>query len=258
MMAKNNNKWLFWLTALACILALTVFSLLLFQSSQSTKLAKASGYSSDQIVVAVNQERIKNNLQPLLTNAQLNTAAAAKVKDMAGKNYFSHISPVDGRKWSSFIKESGYVYVEAGENLANGYDSVESMVKAWMNSPTHRDNILNSNFVETGMGMEYGTLNDYPTIFVAQAFGKRDIPEVAEKAKVEVAENQNQASQPTEKKAEEPLKIEPQKNVDLPKSATSNDNEKVLPVTNTNVTKYDKSSTLAEIVAPFPILKSSN
>ena len=152
-----NNTLILKISALACLLSSLVFSYLLFQSSQSKNLALASSYNSDQVIVAVNKERIKKSLKPLLVNSILNKAAENKAKDMVGKSYFSHISP-SGKKWSAFIRDVGYNYAEAGENLANGYDTVGEMVAAWMNSPTHRENILNSQVIETGVGVEYGKL----------------------------------------------------------------------------------------------------
>jgi hypothetical protein len=238
---KSFTNKLFWLAGLACIISLFVFSFLLFQSSQSTKIAKADGYSPDQIIVAVNQERSKKNISPLIVNSQLMQAASNKVKDMAGKNYFSHISPVDGKKWSSFIKESGYKYVEAGENLANGYDSVEDMVKAWMDSPTHRENILNPNFEETGMAIEYGTLNEFPTIFVTQSFGRKEKQVVNKISNVQDAEN---IKPPEESKVEVVEKIE---------TKTENNPESIVTANiGLNETKFTPANTFQEILSPFP------
>lgn len=237
---KISTKWLIWLTAISCLLALSVFSFLLFQSSQTTKIAKAEGYSANQIIVAVNQERIKNNLSPLIINNQLMTAARGKAKDMADKSYFSHVSPIDGKKWSGFIKESGYAYQEAGENLANGYDNVESMVSAWMNSPTHRDNILNSNFVETGLAIEYGTLNEFPTIFVAQTFGRKEKEVIKQEVASKPIVNADKPNNQNNSVPEEPKIIVNQE----------------IPVALPQPEKYGPSTTLAEIVAPFPSLGS--
>jgi hypothetical protein len=235
---KSYIDKLFWLAGLACIISLFVFSFLLFQSSQSTKIAKADGYSPDQIIVAVNQEREKKNIAPLIVNSQLMQAASNKVKDMAGKNYFSHSSPVDGKKWSSFIKESGYKYVEAGENLANGYDTVEDMVTAWMDSPTHRENILNPNFEETGMALEYGTLSGFPTIFVAQSFGRKEKAEV------------NNVEETITRKSTDEVKVETsQKN----ETKSESIQEQIITVNiGLNETKYSIANTFQEILSPFP------
>lgn len=161
------------IATLTCFLSFGVFISLLFQNSNLQKEAKASSYTDQMVIVAVNQERIKFDLPPLIINEKLTKAAQNKVTDMSKNNYFSHISPKDGRKWSSFIKESEYSYKVAGENLANGFDDVPNMVNSWMKSPSHRENILNPQVSETGVGIVFGKLNGYPTIFVSQMFGKQ-------------------------------------------------------------------------------------
>jgi len=158
---------------LTCFLAFGVFVSFLFQNSNLQKEAKASSYTDQMVIVAVNQERIKFDLPPLIINEKLTKAAQNKVNDMNKNNYFSHVSPVDGKKWSNFIKESDYSYKIAGENLANGFDDVPNMVSSWMKSPSHRENILNNQVNETGVGVTFGKLNGYPTIFVSQMFGKQ-------------------------------------------------------------------------------------
>lgn len=157
---------------LVCTLSLVVFIALLTFSTSAQKEALASSYTSEQIIIAVNRERQRKNLSHLTINHKLMNAATKKAEDMSAKQYFSHISPVDGTKWSDFIKQEKYEYVIAGENLANGFDTVDTMVEAWMNSPSHRENILNKEVVETGIGISVGKLNEKPTIFVAQMFGK--------------------------------------------------------------------------------------
>jgi hypothetical protein len=140
-----------------------------------SKSAFAGNYTAQDVILAVNEERVKKNLPSLQVNQKLMEASKNKVDDMISNNYFAHISPVDGKKWSSFIRNAGYDYIEAGENLANGFDNVPDLVTAWMNSPTHRDNILNPDVDETGLAVKSGFLDGYATIFVAQSFGKKDI-----------------------------------------------------------------------------------
>jgi len=134
-------------------------------------------------------------------------ASRNKVEDMTANGYFAHISPVDGKKWSTFIRNSGYNYIEAGENLANGFDNTPDLVNAWMNSPTHRDNILNPNVDETGLAVKSGYLDGFPTIFVAQSFGKIDVPAIAttDEKSSEVKPNVSNAT-PTKNVAPENLK----------------------------------------------------
>jgi uncharacterized protein YkwD len=149
---------------------MVVFGFLLLQSSNNRSNALATNYNADQIIVEVNKQRVRFGLSPLKINPQLMTASANKTRHMSEFSYFSHIGY--GKKWSDFIKDSGYDYAEAGENLANGFDNVPEMVEAWMNSPSHRENILNPTVDETGVGISMGTLDGIPTIFVAQVFGR--------------------------------------------------------------------------------------
>lgn len=157
---------------LTLVSSLVVFTILLYQR-QASRIVNASSYSSEQVVVKVNEERIKYGLKPLFTNSELNSAAQMKVDDMINKSYFSHVSPVDGVKWSDFIKNSGYIYLEAGENLATGYETVDDMVLAWMKSPTHKENILSSGYHETGVAYSSYKDDGVQVIVVAQVFGRQ-------------------------------------------------------------------------------------
>ncbi|GAB4145138.1 MAG: hypothetical protein OHK0017_04410 [Patescibacteria group bacterium] len=157
-----------------CLVALMVFGIFNVAFRDQAKSVLAGAYTSLDVIDSVNSQRIKNGLDPLKQNQLLMNAARNKANDMISNNYFAHISPVNGRKWSSFIRESGYNYIEAGENLANGFDNINDLVQAWMDSPTHRDNILNPGVDETGVAVREGKLDGYDTIYVVQVLGKRE------------------------------------------------------------------------------------
>lgn len=106
----------------------------------------------DQIINLVNQEREKNGLKPLIENKYLNQSAAAKAKDMLDRKYWSHNSPEGTEPWQ-FFKQSGYPFSYAGENQAKIFTNSNAVVDSWMNSPTHKENILSSKFTETGVGV---------------------------------------------------------------------------------------------------------
>jgi uncharacterized protein YkwD len=167
-----RKYWIIIVSLAACTASVAVFSYLLVVGSQNQNQAFANSYSREQIITAVNKERSVLGLHPLIQDTRLNKSAQAKSDDMANSSpsYFSHISPT-GKKWSNFILEYDYDYNVAGENLANGYDSVDKMVKAWMLSPSHRENILNKDIADTGVGISYGKLSQKPAIFVTQHFG---------------------------------------------------------------------------------------
>ncbi|MEA2020593.1 MAG: CAP domain-containing protein [Patescibacteria group bacterium] len=133
-------------------------------------LGYATDISSREVIELTNQERAKLGLSPLESNAVLKQAAEAKARDMFLKDYWAHNSP-DGLEPWDFIDQAGYVYLSAGENLAKDFDHSASVVRAWMNSPTHRDNIANSQFEEIGVAVVNGELNGFKTTLVVQMFG---------------------------------------------------------------------------------------
>jgi len=118
-----------------------------------------------------NQNRQSQNLSVLAVNPVLNKVAELKAKDMAEKSYFAHVSPEGKQPWYWF-NLVGYKYSYAGENLAVDFTDSKDVTYAWMNSPTHKANIMKSAYTEMGTGVATGTFNGRPTIFVAQVFGK--------------------------------------------------------------------------------------
>ncbi len=132
------------------------------------------GYSSEitpeKIVALTNEERIKHGLEPLTINNVLSQAAQLKAGDMFAFDYWSHQSPSGREPWS-FLEEAGYNYRLAGENLARDFYGSEAVVQAWMESPTHRENIINSKYREIGVAVVDGTLGGIKTTLVVQFFG---------------------------------------------------------------------------------------
>ncbi len=84
-------------------------------------------------------------------NTKLAGVAETKAEDMRDKNYFSHTSPTYGSPFD-MMKQFGISYTAAGENIAKGQKTPESVMSAWMNSPGHRANIMNSNYEQIGVG----------------------------------------------------------------------------------------------------------
>jgi hypothetical protein len=122
------------------------------------------------IIQLTNASREGAGIGDLTENAQLDAAAQAKANDMLANQYFAHTSPAGKTPWD-FISNSGYNYIIAGENLALNFFTAESTEQAWMNSPEHRSNILNSNFENIGVGVSQGEYNGVAAIFVVQEFG---------------------------------------------------------------------------------------
>ena len=118
-----------------------------------------------------NQNRESQDLAILTVNPLLNKVAELKARDMAEKGYFSHVSPEGKAPWYWF-NQVGYKYEYAGENLAIDFTDSQDVTIAWMNSPTHKANIVKNAYTEMGTGIATGTFEGSPTIFVAQVYGK--------------------------------------------------------------------------------------
>lgn len=132
------------------------------------------GYATDirveQLLNETNQKRGEAGLSQLTLNSKLSAAAAAKAQDMFVKNYWAHNSPTGSTPWD-FIMGSGYKYTVAGENLAKNFTTSQSVMDAWMASPSHRDNIVKPGYKEIGFAVVNGKLNGEDTTLVVQMFG---------------------------------------------------------------------------------------
>lgn len=131
-----------------------------------------------------NTSRKANNLSTLRPDPILTRAAEAKGKDMIKKEYFAHDTPEGKRPWQ-WIEKDEYDYVYAGENLAMGFTSAEMVQEAFMNSPTHKKNILNSQYQDVGLAVVSGKMNGKLTDVLVVMFGtKRSAQAAAEGKKV--------------------------------------------------------------------------
>lgn len=133
-------------------------------------LGASVNISTLDLLNQTNEERIEKGKNTLSLNDKLSQAAVQKAKDMFEKDYWAHNSPSGTTPWK-FIKESGYVYVYAGENLARGFETSEDVVNAWMESPTHRENMLSGNYQDVGFAVMTGRLNGEDTVLVVEMFG---------------------------------------------------------------------------------------
>ena len=131
---------------------------------------QASTISSTNVINLTNQERVRYGLNTLTTNAKLSSAALAKANDMFEKQYWDHFGPNGETPWQ-FIRATDYDYVYAGENLAKGFKTAEGIHEAWMASPTHKANIVSSNYKDIGVAVVEGELLGKQTTLVVQMFG---------------------------------------------------------------------------------------
>lgn len=132
--------------------------------------ARVSDVTPSNIIKQTNIARSANKLSTLKTNALLNKAAQAKANDMIRQQYFAHISPSKVTPWA-FFKQAGYSYRYAGENLAIDFAESEDIIQAWLNSPSHRQNLLSSRYTEIGVAVVSGKINGTQSLLVVQMFG---------------------------------------------------------------------------------------
>jgi uncharacterized protein YkwD len=107
------------------------------------------------VLALTNQERAKQGCGALRMNSALSKAAEAHAADMVDKHYFAHDS-LDGRSPFDRMKAAGFKGGAMAENIAVGYSSAAAVVKGWMNSPGHRQNILNCTYTMIGIGYDSG------------------------------------------------------------------------------------------------------
>ncbi|GHI00255.1 SafA/ExsA family spore coat assembly protein [Neobacillus kokaensis] len=129
----------------------------LIYPGQKVNIPDLGGVKSieSQVIQLTNQERAKYGLKPLTANWELSRVARYKAMDMRDKNYFSHTSPTYGSPFD-MIKNFGISYRSAAENIAAGQTTPAAAVKAWMNSPGHRANILSTSTNQIGVGYAKG------------------------------------------------------------------------------------------------------
>lgn len=142
------------------------------------------GYSSEitaqKVFDQTNFDRQKDGLAPLTYSDTLSKSAKAKAQDMFVNDYWAHNSPQGKTPWT-FFDAVGYKYSVAGENLAKDFYDTDSLMKAWMASPTHKANIVHTRYQEIGVAVVNGTLGGIKTTLVVQHFGTPLVASVAPK-----------------------------------------------------------------------------
>lgn len=141
-------------------------------------LGYSASISPEEVVRLTNQKRTEAGLSPLTLNQTLASAAYTKGRDMIDRDYWAHVAPDGTQPWK-FFTDFGYRYRYAGENLARDFSNPSSAVDAWMNSPTHKDNILNPKYKEIGVGVTEGDLAGVDTTIIVQFFGATYVDNVS-------------------------------------------------------------------------------
>lgn len=160
-------------------LSFYIIAILVFQIGLTTigryypsVLSYATNITIPELLNETNLRRQQNSVGAVQLNDQLSDAARRKAANMFAEQYWAHISPSGKDPWS-FISAAGYSFLFAGENLARDFGDSKSVVDAWMNSPGHRDNLLNSRYKDVGFAVVNGKYSDHETTLVVQMFGAK-------------------------------------------------------------------------------------
>ncbi|MBW6441050.1 hypothetical protein K0B03_03400, partial [Patescibacteria group bacterium] len=161
------------------------------ENSENSYLTKAGVLNWTNI-----QRDETESFSALLKSNILDEIAMARLEDMFAKQYFEHISP-EGFGASDIAKDVNYEYISIGENIALGnFKDDQTLVQAWMDSPGHRANILNTSYTEIGIAVKKGSYENHQMWIGVQIFGRpfSDCPKVNQNLKTEIENNQNQIS----------------------------------------------------------------
>jgi uncharacterized protein YkwD len=121
-------------------------------SVPSTTLQKEIDEANErQIFDLTNVYRTRHGIQIVEKEEALGLVASKHSEDMALQNYFSHESPNYG-DLSDRLEEAQIIYETAGENIASNYFDSAEVVHGWLNSPDHREMLLNNEFTHLGSG----------------------------------------------------------------------------------------------------------
>lgn len=129
-----------WLIGIFVALLIGSYLMLSAIAPKPTPMSEATMYK------LLNEQRELKGLPPLTYDQTLERATEARAKGLCSVE-LSH------DQFMSELEASGYNYTEAGENLAEGNYGSESIVQAWIESPTHYENIIRSDYTETGIAI---------------------------------------------------------------------------------------------------------
>ena len=126
--------------------------------------ARATTYR-EQVLELINRERTARGLRALKQNTEWDRVAQTKSDDMAARRYFKHYSPTYGMPFD-MLDRAGIRYNCAAENIAAGVTTPEAVVDLWMNSRSHRKNILDGNFTDMGIARDAQGRSYWTQLFI--------------------------------------------------------------------------------------------
>lgn len=159
-----------WKGIAAALVAVAALQFIPQPAAEVQVLGQHTDVTSQYLLDDTNAERLAADVAPLEINDRLSAAATKKARDMFDKQYWAHVSPQGTAPWYWF-GDVQYRYTYAGENLAKGFRTSGALISAWMNSPEHRDNMLNPNYKDVGFAVIEGELKGEKTKLVVAMYG---------------------------------------------------------------------------------------
>lgn len=121
--------------------------------------------NQSDVVALTNVQRQAAGLGGLVVSPTLTVAAQRHSDDQAAMGTMTHVGS-DGSDGGARITGAGFTWGSWGENVAAGQTSAAAVVTAWMNSPTHRVNMLGA-FTSVGVGLTVSNGVSYWTLDLA-------------------------------------------------------------------------------------------
>jgi hypothetical protein len=151
-------------------------------------LSYATSMSISGLLADTNAQRTANSVNALSLNGKLDAAAQASADDMAARNYWSHNTPDGNPPWI-WATNQGYGYQKIGQNLATGFNDEQTTINGWMNSPSHRENLLDPAFTDVGFGFannpNYTAAGGGPMTIIVAFYGEPKVLGAATAAPVQ-------------------------------------------------------------------------
>lgn len=132
---------------------------------------------AQEVFDLINKEREKEGLNPYQRNNTLDYTAYIRALDIAENRDFTHEATKSGMTFEKTATKTGYFYKKLGENLAIGFNNPETLIKKWLLSPKHKENLLSKEFKEMGIAVVIGNEDFYKPPFITVAiFGTSLLP----------------------------------------------------------------------------------
>ncbi|MCR1781185.1 CAP domain-containing protein [Nocardioides carbamazepini] len=165
---------------LGALVALAVVAVLPFQSPPAAAgSAPVSTAGAEELLLApaleqrvirhVNRHRAEHGCPPVRLNRKLRRAARTHSVAMAAARTMAHYLPGEPTLGQRAAAAGYDGWLRLAENVATGFATPGAVLKAWMESPTHRANILDCGLREVGVG----AVQEGPRLWWTQDFGVR-------------------------------------------------------------------------------------